>query len=160
MKTVSFLIAFGALTAAFATHAQSKPSAGGKNQEMCSVARTINGRMTWLEEPCAQRERPIPCQDKVVAANSIKYVERPCRVGEQKTYEQVQRDEEAVVKKKCGKDFGKLRVGMTLDRYEECTEPVDFITETVSKSGVVETYRGMFWLIQVQNGKIVSYTRL
>lgn len=67
--------------------------------------------------------------------------------------------EEAAQKKKCGKDFGKLRVGMTLGRYEECTDGVIFMTETVSKGAVVETYRSTFYFIHARDGLIVAFTR-
>lgn len=70
-----------------------------------------------------------------------------------------QADEEAKRKKLCGGDFGKLRIGMTLDRYEECTEAVDYVTERVSNAGKVEVYRGMFYYIEAREGKIVAFTR-
>lgn len=76
--------------------------------------------------------------------------------------EQLARDEardEAAKKLKCGKDFGQLRVGMTLERIDQCYEEPAYITDTVGKGGVVETYRGTFYFIYVQNGRVIGYTR-
>ncbi len=70
-----------------------------------------------------------------------------------------QADEREARRRKCGKDFEALRIGMTLDRYEECTEAVDHVTQTVSQSGVTEVYRSTFYLIQARDGRIVSFTR-
>lgn len=76
--------------------------------------------------------------------------------------EQMARDEEkeeVVKKRKCGKDYMALRVGMTLERIDQCYEEPAYVTGTVSKGGVVETYRGAFYFIYVQNGRVVGYTR-
>lgn len=67
--------------------------------------------------------------------------------------------DEAAKEKTCGKDYGELRVGMTLKRVEQCLEALAFETETVSKAGKVETYRSTFYWIQARNGRVVSYTR-
>lgn len=76
--------------------------------------------------------------------------------------EQMARDEEkeeAVKKRKCGKDYMALRVGMTLERIDQCYEEPAYVTDTVSKGSVVETYRGTFYFIYVQNGRVIGYTR-
>lgn len=70
-----------------------------------------------------------------------------------------QQDEEVKRKKLCGSDFGKLRIGMTMDRYEQCTEAVDYVTQTVTKDGVTETFLGTFYLINARDGRIISFTR-
>lgn len=81
----------------------------------------------------------------------------PCPPGKQKTVEQIQREEEAALKRKCGKDYGAIRIGMSIKRLEDCTGAV-FLTRTVGKNGTVETYRTTFDWVNVQNGKIISYT--
>lgn len=67
--------------------------------------------------------------------------------------------EEVTKEKTCGKDYGELRVGMSLKRFEQCNEALIQETETVTKSGRTEVYRSTFYWIQARNGKIVSYTR-
>lgn len=132
----------------------------GTQGEMCSVAKTINGRMVWVDEPCSKRETPMPCSQTTKTADGSTLIETiPCPSGQQKTIQQIQREEEAAQKKKCGKDFGKLRIGMALNRYEECTEALVFVTDTVSKGAVVETYRGMFYFVHAKDGRIVAFTR-
>lgn len=69
-----------------------------------------------------------------------------------------QDQEEAAQKRKCGKDFGAIRVGMAIARLQECTGAA-YVTETVSKDGVVETYQTQFDIVDVKNGKVVSYTK-
>lgn len=66
--------------------------------------------------------------------------------------------EEAAQKRKCGKDYMTLRIGMKIERLEECYGAI-YLTETTSKSGVTETYRTTFDLVQVKDGRVVSYTR-
>lgn len=66
--------------------------------------------------------------------------------------------EESAQKRKCGKDYMTLRIGMKIQRVEECLGAV-YVTETTSKSGVTETYRTTFDLVQVKDGRVVSYTR-
>lgn len=82
----------------------------------------------------------------------------PCAPGQQKTIEQVQREEADAKKRKCGKDYMAIRIGMSIDRLEECNGAA-YVTETVSKGGVVETYRTVFDWVYVQNGRVVGYTK-
>lgn len=82
----------------------------------------------------------------------------PCSPGKQKTVEQLQREEEAAQKRKCGKDFGTIRVGISIDRLQECSGAA-YVTETVSKDGVIETYQTMFDMVNVKDGRVVSYTK-
>lgn len=83
----------------------------------------------------------------------------PCDPDKKEPWEIEQEKEEAAKKQKCGKDFMALRIGMTLERVEQCYEEPEYVTETVSNGGTVETYRGTFYFINVKNGRIVGYTR-
>lgn len=65
--------------------------------------------------------------------------------------------EETALKRKCGKNYHTLRIGMTLDNLEQCVGAI-YITKTVSKGGVIETYRTSFDWVHVQNGRVISYT--
>lgn len=107
--------------------------------ETCEVMKKVNGVLTSVQVPCSQVRRPT--------------------TPEQEAALNRQRTQEAEQQRKCGSDFGKLRIGMTLDRYEECTEAVDYVTERVSNAGKVEVYRGMFYYIEAREGKIVAFTR-
>jgi len=69
-----------------------------------------------------------------------------------------QEREEADQKRNCGKDYMTLRIGMKIERLEECYGAI-YLTETTSKSGVTKTYRTMFDMVDVKNGKVVSYTK-
>lgn len=107
--------------------------------ETCEVMRKVNGVLTPVQVPCSQVRRPT--------------------TPEQEAALNRQRDQEAEQQRKCGADFGKLRVGMTLARYEECSEAVSYVTEKVSSAGTVEVYRGMFYYIEARNGTVVAFTR-
>lgn len=67
--------------------------------------------------------------------------------------------EEADKKKRCGKDYMALRIGMHFDRVEQCFEALSYVTDTVSGGGTVETYRSTFYLLHFSNGVMVGYTR-
>lgn len=132
-------------------------------EEMCGVLKTVNGQVKSVMEPCSLHEHPASCtKEKTEIINGkewITFETVPCQPGKQKTVEQIQREEEAAQKRKCGKDFMALRVGMTLDRFEECHEALSYVTDTVSKDGKIETYRSTFYLINTKDGRIVSYTK-
>jgi len=69
-----------------------------------------------------------------------------------------QEQEEAAHKRKCGKDYMAIRIGMAIGRLEEC-HGASYVTKKVSKDGVVETYQTIFDMVDVKNGKVVSYTK-
>lgn len=129
MKTYQFILA--AVLACVA--------GGAFSAETCEVMKKVNGVLTSVQVPCSQVRRPT--------------------TPEQEAALNRQRGQEAEQQRKCGGDFGKLRIGMTLDRYEECTEAVDYVTERASSDGKVEVYRGMFYFIEARDGKIVAFTR-
>lgn len=82
----------------------------------------------------------------------------PCAPGKQKTVEQIEREETAALKRKCGKDYMALRIGMKITRLEECLGAI-YDTETVSQTGVVKTYRTTHDWVYVQNGVVTGYTK-
>lgn len=131
-----------------------------RSEEMCSVLKTEGGRSIWVKESCSQRETPMPCTRTTKDARGSLVIEDvPCAPWQQKTVQQVEREREAEQRRQCGADFGKLRIGMTLDRYEECTESLDLVSEKVTSAGTAELYRGMFYFIEARDGKIVGFKR-
>lgn len=126
-------------------------------QESCEEMRKGPNGVEFVPIPC--KEHPIPCSETWFDGKSTHSKSVPCKPGQQKTLEQVEREEQTVQKRKCGKDFKALRVGMTVDRFEECNEALSYVTDTVGKGGVVETYRSTFYFIHAQQGRVVSYTR-
>lgn len=114
-------------------------SLGAAAAESCYEAKKVDGVLTPVKVPCDQVKR---------AGNPA-----------QQAAMQAQAEEREARRRKCGKDFEALRIGMTLDRYEECTEALDHVTQTVTQAGTTETYRSTFYLIQARDGRIVSYTR-
>ena len=125
----------------------------------CEEATLGENGWEYKTVPCSNFDRPIPCVETVRNGKWLEMHEVACKPGEQKTVQQVEREEEAAMKKKCGKDFGQIRIGMALERFEDCTEAAAYVTDTVIAGGVVETYRSTFHLIHVKNGRIVGYTR-
>lgn len=107
--------------------------------ETCEVMRKVNGVLTGVQVPCSQVKQHLS--------------------PEQQAAHKMQDEERAARQRKCGKDFEALRIGMALDRYEECTEAVDYVTEKVSSAGAVEVYRGMFYYIEARDGRIVAFMR-
>lgn len=110
----------------------------------------------------AEREAEKAKQQAVIEeGNKKRIAEMSRQEAENKRYrEQMERDEakaETAKKRKCGKDYNTLRIGMTLDNLEQCVGAV-YMTKTVIKGGAVETYRTAFDWVHVQNGRVVSYT--
>lgn len=129
-------------------------------KESCSEMKKINGVLTDVPVACGKFDRPVPCTKTTTDAKGWQIIETvPCAPGMQKTVQQVEREELAAKRKLCGKDFQAMRIGMTLARFEECTDGLVFETETVSKGGSVEIYRSTFHFIHAKDGRIVSYTR-
>ena len=82
------------------------------------------------------------------------------QVLRKKSFDDFQRQqarEEATQKRKCGKDYMAIRIGMTIKRLDDCTGAA-YINQTVTQDGVIETYRTMFKYVNVKNGKVISYT--
>lgn len=120
-------------------------------------------RQQWLQEQEALQRKADErkAREAELAAAAKRKIEQDL-AEQRKAVEEsrIQHErQEAIRAKKCGKDYGKLRIGMTLDRYEACTEAVDYVTERVSSAGTVEVYRGMFYYIESREGKIVAFTR-
>lgn len=67
--------------------------------------------------------------------------------------------EEAARKKRCGKDYQALRIGMTVERVDDCYSMVVYETTTVTAKGTIDTYHTTFHIINFTNGKLSSYTR-
>lgn len=105
----------------------------------------------------AQHQAAIDAADK-------KRVEELARQEEeaQKYREQMAREgaaEEEALKKKCGKDYRSLRIGMSFERVEQCFEALDLEATTKTENGVIQTYSSTFFLISFMNGQVISYTR-
>ncbi len=129
-------------------------------QASCESVKMVNGKMVVKSVPCTNMETPIPCAKEWTDADGTWHSEeRKCMPGEQKTVEQTHREEEAARKKQCGKDYKAMHIGMTLDRFEQCTDGLIYITDTVIKGAVLESYRSTFYIIHAKDGKIVAYTR-
>lgn len=67
--------------------------------------------------------------------------------------------DEVAKEKACGKDYGELRVGMSVQRFEQCNEALIHETERVSEAGRIDIYRSTFYLIHARNGRITAYQR-
>lgn len=108
--------------------------------ETCEVMRKVDGVLKSVQIPCSEVKRPTtPDQDAALKAD---------------------RDELAAKKRLCGKDFEALRIGMPVARFEQCTDGLVYVTDTVTKDGTFKTYRSTFYLIQSAGGKIVAFSRL
>lgn len=108
--------------------------------ETCEVMRKVDGVLKGVQVPCSEVKRPT--------------------TPEQAAALKADRDELAVKKRQCGKDFEALRIGMPVARFEQCTDGLIYVTDTVTKDGTVQTYRSTFYLIHSAGGKIVAYSLL
>lgn len=136
--------------------------ASAADKHACEVADLVPGKgWVYTKVPCSSLERKIPCTKEWTDEKGHSYGEEvPCPPGsKQKTVEQVQREEDAAKARRCGRDFGQLRVGMTLERFEACNEAAAYVTVTTGRSGSVEMYRSTFYWLHVKDGQIIGFTR-
>lgn len=132
----------------------------GVGHAACFDLKKINGLLTDVPIACEALDRPVPCSRETLLPNGSRLIEdRPCAPHEQRTVQQVEREEEAAKLKQCGKDFGATRIGMRLDRFELCTDGTVFVAETQVKGALIETFRSTFYVLQVRDGRIVAFTR-
>lgn len=127
--------------------------------EQCFVMKKGANGYESVEEPCESFDRKLPCTERIDYKGGTIFQDVPCAPGQQKTMRQVEEEENAAKRKACGKDYGKLKVGMTLDRFEQCTEALVFVTDRVDGAGVLEIYRSTFYVIESRDGRIVAFSR-
>lgn len=66
---------------------------------------------------------------------------------------------EAVLKRKCGKDYKNPRIGMPLLRAHLCVGPLSLESKTHTKDGVVFAYDSEYAYIKMIDGKIISWQK-
>lgn len=126
---------------------------------VCDFPVTVSGKQSYKTAPCPKGEFMASCNKEIIDEKGwTRWEAIPCPPGQRKTVNQMDREEDASQKRKCGKDYMMLRIGMKIERLEECYGAV-YLTETTSKRGVTKTYRTTFDLVQVKDGRVVSYTR-
>lgn len=79
------------------------------------------------------------------------------RTRQREKEQQQEATEQAALKKKCGGDYHKPRVGMTLTRARQCVGELYLVSQMNRKDGVISTYRGSGGYIYVMGGKIVMW---
>lgn len=89
------------------------------------------------------------CESAELTRDGWKYTPYPCPVD----------PDEAAQARRCGKDFNAIRVGMNLKRFEQCSEALAYVTETVVGGVRVETWRSTIYFIHARDGRIIGYTR-
>jgi hypothetical protein len=149
------------------------------NERDCALFRRERAKYEEQQQRAADRQRQAEERRALAAADRaaqqqakrdaeerayLEYQEaKAARDEEDRAYraklEREEQDRELAQKKACGRDFQATRVGMKLSRFEQCTDGLAFITETVTKGRVVETYRSTFYLVHAVDGVIVGYTR-
>jgi len=61
------------------------------------------------------------------------------------------------VNKKCGDDYGQIRVGMKLSRIQKCVGEFSLRGQVKGKYGVVDHYTRLDTYLFVKNGKVVAW---
>ncbi len=67
--------------------------------------------------------------------------------------------DEARKERRCGKQYGRVLIGMSYDRVEDCLEGLAYASRTTTASGEIETYYSTFYLINFKDDKVVSFSR-
>jgi hypothetical protein len=100
---------------------------------------------------CTDRDRlRQEAQAKPAKENQLDRQLREAQAAERRA-EKAEQKRTAELKTKCGADYNRVRVGMTLDRVQECTGPLRLKLEDAT--GAV--YRGRGGMIRVESGKVV-----
>lgn len=113
-------------------------------------------------EQKVKREEQARKQAEWMATRQKEYAEREARDAEQKATREREASEaaidEAARKARCGADFQKPRVGMTLNRVKECvSDPLDEVGQANTAQGVVTTYRTSGGYLRAIDGKVVQW---
>ncbi len=128
------------------------------DNNVCDFPVRVNGKTSYKTAPCPKGEFMASCTKETKNEKGWTIFESiPCPPGQRKTINQLQNEEESAQKRKCAKDFGAIRIGMSIDRLEECTGAA-YVTKTVVKGSMIETYRTMFYWVNVKNGRVISFT--
>jgi hypothetical protein len=62
-------------------------------------------------------------------------------------------------KQVCGDDFSSPKIGMTIERAQQCVAKFKLISQLNRADGVISMYSGGGYYLHVMNGKIVSWQR-
>jgi hypothetical protein len=128
-------------------------------ENVCDFPIMVKGKLSYKTAPCPKGEFMATCSKESIDDKGWSSGEIiPCPPGQRKTIDQIHREEESVQKRKCGKDYMTIRIGMAIEQLEDC-HGASYVTETVSASGVVETYRTVFDWVYVKNGRVIGYTK-
>lgn len=73
--------------------------------------------------------------------------------------EQRSADQTKVKKERCGTDYGSPRIGMTIERAQDCVGNFKLVSQLNRVDGVVSTYRAGRIHLHVMNGKIGAWDR-
>lgn len=125
---------------------------------VCDFSITANGKPSYKTAPCPKGEFMASCSKEIINEKGwTRFETIPCPPGQRKTIQQIEREEQAALKRQCGKDYMTLRVGMKIKRLEQCLGAI-YETETVTAKGRIVTYRTTFDWVYVQNGIVTGYT--
>lgn len=78
---------------------------------------------------------------------------------EEAQYEKKVADQIKAKKERCGSDYGTPRIGMTIERAQECVGKFTLTSQLNRADGVVSTYRSGRIHVHVMNGKIGAWDR-
>lgn len=67
---------------------------------------------------------------------------------------------EAEREKRCGKDYGQVRVGMTLQRAAECSGDFSLVHQVQQPDGTLSTFRDGRVFIHVKAGRVVAWSNV
>jgi sRNA-binding protein len=112
-----------------------------------------------LEEALAREERSAEQERNRLVAQAAREAaleaQRAEAAEEERITQEEEREKEAVLRKECGKDFHKLRVGMIWTRVQKCSGLESF--EVVSEDRVGRVYEADGGFIRVEKGKVVRW---
>lgn len=131
-------------------------------KEAAEAANSAKLNAEFEAEQKVKREERARKQAEWASEREKERAEREARYAEQKAVrEQEERTaerEEAKRKSRCGADYRKPRVGMSLNRVKECvSDSLNEIAQTNTAQGVVTTYRTPDGYLRMIDGKVVQW---
>lgn len=116
------------------------------------------------KEEAAEREAKIAADRQKREAKNEAAIERTRRQIESSERRELAAQKAAVVKEndtknRCGDDYRRPRIGMTVVRAQECVGKFSMTGQINRADGVISTYMGSGMFLHVMDGKVVSWGR-
>lgn len=148
---------FGSVVDDYVSCMKERETAGYQREQERLAAMRAEAEQRRAQQKAAQEEEARKQRERAAKENE----EREVRLAAQRA-ESERRDAEVLAteeakKKACGKDYRKVRVGMTLSRVEQCFAKFRLMSQINRADGVMSIYEYGGGYVHVIDGRVVAW---